>query len=325
VESFPRELRTIEDLIALLEAEPVWVERLRSILFTQGLLSLPDRVARLEDLLQKQAEWMARLSELLARYDEHLQAHTRQLEEYGRLLAEHGRRLEEHTRAIQEHSERIARLEQIIAQHDERIARLEELVAQNTARIERLEELVAQNTARTQRLEEVVEELRKLVQQQMQRLDIHEQRLNKLTDDVGFLKGMVLEIRTTLRIPSVFGRLVRRCRQADMNEIFERAYALQEAGQLTQEELQELLQLDLVVEGRLPHDGQMPILLAVEISFVIDAGDVERTARRATLLSRVMEQPAQGVVVGTRLTAEGQEAAAERGVAWILQVLPRGD
>jgi len=31
------------------------------------------------------------------------------------------------------------------------------------------------------------------------------------------------------------------------------------------------------------------------------------------------------VVVGTQLTAEGKEAAAEKGVDWILQVLPRGD
>ena len=332
MESFPRELRTIEDLIALLEAEPVWVDRLRSILFTQGLLSLPDRVARLEELMQKQGEWMARISDLLARYDQHLQENTRRLEEHTQALNQHSERIArleqitaQHSELMAQHSERIARLEELMAQHSERIARLEELVAQHSERIARLEELVAQNTERIAQLEKLSAEMMELLRQHGQRLDAHEQRLNKLTDDVAFLKGMVLEIRTTLRIPSVFGRLVRRCRQADMNEVFERAYALQEAGELTDEEVEELLNLDLVVEGRLRTNGQVPILLAVEVSFVIDARDVERAAQRAALLSRVMGQPARGVVVGTQLTAEGKEAAAEKGVDWILQVLPRGD
>jgi len=346
MESFPRELRTIEDLIALLEAEPVWVDRLRSILFTQGLLSLPDRVARLEELMQKQGEWMARISDLLARYDQHLQENTRRLEEHtqalnqhseriarleqitaqhSELMAQHAERIARLEELMAQHSERIARLEELMAQHSERIARLEELVAQHSERIARLEELVAQNTERIAQLEKLSAEMMELLRQHGQRLDAHEQRLNKLTDDVAFLKGMVLEIRTTLRIPSVFGRLVRRCRQADMNEVFERAYALQEAGELTDEEVEELLNLDLVVEGRLRTNGQVPILLAVEVSFVIDARDVERAAQRAALLSRVMGQPARGVVVGTQLTAEGKEAAAEKGVDWILQVLPRGD
>ena len=249
-----------------------------------------ERIARLEELMAQHSERIARLEELMA-----------------------------------QHSERIARLEELMAQHSERIARLEELVAQHSERIARLEELVAQNTERIAQLEKLSAEMMELLRQHGQRLDAHEQRLNKLTDDVAFLKGMVLEIRTTLRIPSVFGRLVRRCRQADMNEVFERAYALQEAGELTDEEVEELLNLDLVVEGRLRTNGQVPILLAVEVSFVIDARDVERAAQRAALLSRVMGQPARGVVVGTQLTAEGKEAAAEKGVDWILQVLPRGD
>lgn len=136
---------------------------------------------------------------------------------------------------------------------------------------------------------------------------------------------MVLESRTTLRIPSIFGRLVRRCRQAGRNAIFERTHALQEAGQLAPEELEALLNLDLVVEGSLHTDGSMPGLLAVEVSFVLDAAEVERAAQRAVLLTRVMDHPARGVVVGTQLTAEGKEAAREKGVEWILQVLPRGD
>ncbi|RMF48636.1 MAG: hypothetical protein D6750_07270, partial [Bacteroidetes bacterium] len=181
-----------------------------------------------------------------------------------------------------------------------------------------LERLIEENSERIARLEE-------LIAQQAERLDRHEKRINKLTDDVAFLKGMVLEIRTTLRVPAIFGRMIRKAREADLNAIFDQAYALYDAGQLSATEIEDLLNMDLVVEGNLRTDGQQPILLAVEVSFCIDANDVERAARRAALLSRVTGQQAQGVVVGTQLTAEGKEAAQTHNVTWILQVLPRGD
>ena len=56
---------------------------------------------------------------------------------------------------------------------------------------------------------------------------------------------------------------------------------------LSARELQYLLPLDLLVRGRLRDvDTPTELLLAVEVSAVVDAGDVERALRRTKLLRK---------------------------------------
>jgi hypothetical protein len=131
-------------------------------------------------------------------------------------------------------------------------------------------------------------------------------------NDIAKLKGFVLELIFDRRAPSVFGRYWRRVRVVSAPEICELAESVQP---LTPEEEALLYRADAYVMGVRKSDGR-EIIGVVEVSWMVDIGDVERAQRRAEVLMQrgLLAVP---VVAGGEAT-QTAEQAAQRGACALL-------
>jgi hypothetical protein len=132
---------------------------------------------------------------------------------------------------------------------------------------------------------------------------------------MGEVRGWTLEQRYRTHAPAYFGRLLRQVRPVDIGRL---ADALRE--RLEERELAEVLLADLILVGRLPTPSGPPeIWVVLEVSTMVDRGDVERVQRRAALL-RQARYPAVAVAGGREATTGARQVAGEVGVALLLNV-----
>jgi hypothetical protein len=135
-----------------------------------------------------------------------------------------------------------------------------------------------------------------------------ERRLATLTNDVADIKGVVLELRYQYRAHAYFAPLIRRTRVLSPEEIDTLLEAAVTQGLLSEAEADEIVLADLLLRGRRREDNT-EVYVVVEISWKIDPYDVERSVRRATLLSR-LGTPAIPVVAGNEVIEEAANLAS---------------
>ncbi len=104
------EIITFDDLVALLERNPEYRERLRQQILDEEFQQLPAQVRTLLEAVQAQAVT--------------LESHTRMLEEHTRLLEGHTRLLQEHTRLLEEHTNSLQRIDRQLERHERHLNRL---------------------------------------------------------------------------------------------------------------------------------------------------------------------------------------------------------
>jgi multidrug efflux pump subunit AcrA (membrane-fusion protein) len=206
-----------------------------------------------------------------------------------------------------------------------RVGRLEEAQQRTEVRVGRLEEAQQRTEARVGQLAESLENLRAETERRFQELataqltltrgiaDLREavhtlgDRTYTLMTDIGELKGSDLERRYRERPFAYFQRLIRQAHTLsgdELNAMLDRAVT---AGQLTEEDLDEIVWANAVVRGRRREDDQ-EVFLVVEASWGVGPYDVQRADRRAKLLAKagVATLP---VVAGMWLTPDGEAAA----------------
>ena len=153
-----------------------------------------------------------------------------------------------------------------------------------------------------------------------------ERQIVRLQDDVGELKGIVLEQRYRNRAFAYFSRLVRRMHTVTDDEL---VALLEEAvvrGVLSEDGMDEIGRADVVVRGQ-RRDGSGEVYLVVEVSGGVGTGDVERAVRRAAFLGQTGLQTLP-VVAGERITDEAAELARAMRVWQVLDgrvTAPNGD
>ena len=126
---------------------------------------------------------------------------------------------------------------------------------------------------------------------------------------------MVLELRFKDRAPAFFQRIARKVRVLGPDEVDDLLDPALADGRLTEAECDSVRLADIVARARRRSDGA-EILLAVEVSWDIGPGDVERAVARADLLSTVGVETLP-VVAGSWITPEAGAKAADSGVAVI--------
>ena len=188
------------------------------------------------------------------------------------------------------------------AQHrtEQRVATIEEQLA---ALIETQQRTEAQIIALVEAQRRTEQQITALVEAQ-RRAD---QRIGTLTNDVADVKGVVLELRYHHRAHAYFAPLIRRTHVLSPEEIDTLLEAAIEQGLLSESEANEILLADLLLRGRRRADNS-EVYVVVEISWKIDPYDVERSVRRAALLSR-MGTPAIPVVAGKEVIEEAANLA----------------
>ena len=227
-------------------------------------------------------------------------------------------RVEELSEAQRRSEERIGRLEIAVLElaeaqkrSEERIGRLEiavlelaEAQKRSEERIGRLEIAVLELAEAQKRTELRVEELAEAQKRTELRLDIVVREQEKQ-------RGDRLERQYREKPFAYFGRLMRRAQVVPLQEL---EAELEE--RLTDEEMNELRPLDLLVRGRLNRKDHpaLDLHLALEVSAVVDRNDVERAKRRAAILRRAGYVTVSGVA-GEATTQGGVESAQAEQVA----------
>ncbi len=298
----------------LAEAQRRSEERLSRLEETVAALAEAQR--RTEQRVEELAEAQRRSEERLSSVEERLS----RLEETVAALAEAQRRSEERLSSVEE---RLSRLEETVAalaeaqrRSEERLSRLEETVAALAEAQRRSEERLSSVEERLSSVEErlngVEERLNKLetnllaLTEQVRQLVASQQ---KIVDDLGGLKGRVLELTYREKAGAYFGPLLRRLRVVP-------PHALEDVleARLSPEGFRDVLLLDLLVSGQPRQLTQVSeVLLAVEVSSVVDEEDVTRARRRAELL-RQAGYCAVPVVAGERATLSAEDEARQHKV-----------
>jgi len=262
------------ELVRLLQEHPEWRAELRRLLLTDELLALPEIVRELVEAQRRTERQVERLAEAQRRTEERLG----RVEEQIGTLAEAQRRTEERVGRVEE---QIAALADAQRRTEERVGRVEEQIAA---------------LADAQR--QAAEMIRALAEDQ-----------RRINDRLSSLDGHVLELTYRDKAGAYFGPLLRGLRVVEPHTLEDRLEA-----RLRPDELKDLLRLDLLVRGRPRHQPDAPeVWLAVEISSVIDRGDVERARRRAYLLRKAGYR-AIPTVAGRELTQGAEDQTKEHRV-----------
>jgi hypothetical protein len=178
-----------------------------------------------------------------------------------------------------------------------RVGRLEESVESLRAETERrFQELATAQLTLTRRIDDLREAVQTLAD-----------RTYTLITDVGELKGSDLKRRYRERPFAYFQRLIRQAHTLsgdELNAMLDRAVT---AGQLTEEDVDEIVWADAIVRGRRREDDQ-EVYLVVEASWGVGPYDVQRADKRAKLLAKAgfITLP---VVAGMWVTPDGEVAA----------------
>ncbi len=204
-------------------------------------------------------------------------------------------------------------LVRLLDQHPEWRAELRRLIlTEELLSLPQMVRELAEAQARTeQRVGELAEALRILTQRVDRLAEAQartENRVDRLADVVGQLRGSDLERRYRERAHAYFDDLLADIHVSSPQElaaVVDRAFA---AGVLSRQERKDMLDADIVVRGRRWED-QADAYLAVEVSAVVDEGDVERAIRRAGLLSRATGTTTVPVVAGQAITPEAEQLA----------------
>ncbi|MCS7220528.1 MAG: hypothetical protein N0A15_04365, partial [Anaerolineae bacterium] len=184
---------------------------------------------------------------------------------------------------------------------------------------QRVDSLTQRMDELTQRVEALAEAQRR-TEERLEALTVEVQQLTSNIADLGSfvdrlsrrldrLVGDILELRYREHAGGYFGTWVRGARVVAPVELEE---TLQE--RLTHDEVLDVLRLDLLVRGRWRALPEAPeVWLVVEVSSVIDEGDVARAWRRARLL-RQAGYRAVPVVAGERIIPEAEASARAQTV-----------
>jgi archaellum component FlaC len=278
-------------------------------------------VDRMEQVEQQQAATTEQIRQLTASMErvvaqiEVLTARMERVEAQIEALTARMERVEAQIEALTE------RMERVEAQIEALTARMERVEAQIEALTERMERVEAQIEALTERMERVEAQIEALTEQMQQmaaqiaalteRMQDFERRLERVERDLGRLKGLVLPLVVERRFGGLFRKILRRPRVLPSEELTRLVEDGADAGLLDEREAEQLLLVDLVLEGRDATDGGEPIYVVCEISWGVEISDILRARERAALLERVARRPVRVAVLGTWLTREGEEALAD--------------
>lgn len=262
---------TWEDLLRLLEERPDWLARVRQVVLTPDLVSLPEAIRDLAEI-QRQT--------------------TLQIQELREFQRETSAQIRELVEAQRQHEARLTRVEERLDRLEATVQDLVEAQRQTNLQIQELREAIQRITSQITDLVEVTRNLAR--------------GLERLEGTVGDIKGDLLEIRYRERPYAYFGYLLK-----DVQAVPLRTIEKELESRLTEEELFDVFRLDLLLRGRVRSHPERPeVWLVVEVSSVVDKGDVERAGRRAASLRKAGFRAipvAAGVAIGeeARREAEG--------------------
>ncbi|GBC93219.1 Chromosome partition protein Smc [bacterium HR15] len=330
---------TLEDIIRALEQHPEWREPLLRALGLDRLYELPDQVAamreenerrfarieavlaqlvdivhRILDVAQETLEIQRGTLEMVRQLTQDMQqmiARQEQLEmrqiQFEQLLQRVTERQEQHDARQFQFEQLLQRMTERQEQFEQWLQRVTERQEQYDARQFQFEQLLQRMTERQEQFEQEMRQFAEQMLQLSERVSRLEEKYDRLVEEVASLKGIVLELKYRDRAASIFGRYLRKVQLASIDDLIDTLEAIKP---LSEEELEELLRADAIFTA-VRATTREPLYLVLEVSYVVDRGDVGRAIQRA----RVFQERGFKAVpaVGGEQATEGAKAAAERG------------
>ena len=297
---------TRENLIQMLQDDPMLVEDLRSLLFTRELLTLPQTFAKFAETVDKQFEAINRRFETI---DKQFEAINRRFDAIDKQFEAINRRFD----AIDKQFEAINRRFETIDKQFEAINRRFETIDKQFEAINRRFDAIDKQFEAINRRFETIDK----------RFDVLESDVNQLKIDVSYLKGKSLETelpgRVRSRVEHRFNirrsRVVRASTQyLPMHDFEDAVYDASIEGILTASQRQRILDTDLIVQGRSTDTGK-DAYVAVESSFTIHDSDVVKANRTASALKKVFpDADVWAAVYCAAISDENSQRAKDDGV-----------
>ena len=295
-----------ERMVAELNENPEARRLLLRALLTDEFLMLPAKVDRLMDLPAK----VEGLMDLPGRV-ERLEAGVSDLKVGQTEIIARQTRMEGDIADLKDgQTEIIARQTRMEARQTETEARQTRMEARQTeteARQTRMEGDIADLKAGQAELRDGQADL-KAVQSRMQ-------------GQLGNLQGRDYELRMIESIHHIVRRAldmeiakVLKGGSADAGELSNKVTDAERRGAITRDQGDLLFLADAVMSG-IRRADRSPIHAVAEISVTIGEKDVERARERADILSKVMGEPAMGVVIGDNISEPDRRRAERAGVA----------
>ena len=183
--------------------------------------------------------------------------------------------------------------------------------------LEELRKLIL--TAELLELPKKVDELLKRVEKLEHDVEILKQDVEQLKKDVNYLKGEFgkfkgsdFERKIRDKYYAYFGRLLKKAKILQMEKLIDLIDEAEDKKEISETERDYLLELDLVVKGKIRKTGK-EVVLAVEISYSLYPEDVERAKKRAEILRKVLKTE----VIPTVVYVEAKKELKDEEVLFI--------
>jgi len=196
-------------------------------------------------------------------------------------------------RALREHPEWLEELRKVIL----------------TSELLELPKKVDELLTRVGRLEEDVAILK-------QDVAILKQDVGYLKGEVGRLKGKDFERTIREKYYAYFGKVLRKAKLLPFEEIIPILDDAEDKGEITLQQRDAILRLDLLVSGQI-RKLRKDVVLAVEVSYSLYPEDLERAFERAQLLATLLEKEVIPTVVACEATEEVEKQADKKGILLI--------
>ena len=278
-------INDIQDLVRIIEEHPEWRGELQRVLLTQQLLEVPERLDRLTATVEVLADTTA----ALVRHAEATNTRLDGIERSFEALLKHAEATDKTLDTLLKHAEATDKTLDTLLKHAE-------------VTNKRLDGLEFRMDGVETRLGDVET-----------RMGDVETRLGRVEDTTNALRGDVLEVRLTNKIPPLVSR------HFDVRRIYPvwshgflpenpRIQGFQETveeatddGQITDDDETRLRVTDLIVRSQRKSDGST-LWFAVEASGVIGEEDIVRAKQSSDVLKKIYNQDAIPLVYGYQIS-----------------------
>ena len=307
-------MKDFQGLLRLLERQPAWRDALRAALLGGEFADLPRLVRELVRAQRATNRQIHALAKAQSAAGERLDGVEQAL---ARLTAAQARTEEELRALVREVAstqQDVAGLKQDVTGLKQDVTDLKQDVAGLKQDVAGLKQDMAGVKQDVAGLKQDVTGLKQDVAGLKQDMAGVKQDVAGLKQDVAGLKGTDLERTYRERAAQYFQAILRRIRVVDHQHLADLLDDAVDAGRITPQEKDQVLQSDVAVVGR--RDGEQAYLLA-EVSSVVDREDVERARSRASVLERATGMPVIAAAAGRQATAGAREEARASGV-WLV-------
>jgi chromosome segregation ATPase len=276
---------TFADILRALKSHPDWLEELRKIILTTELLELPKK-----------------FDELLKRVEK--------IESDVEILKQDVAVLKQDVAVLKQD---VAVLKQDVAVLKQDVAVLKQDVAVLKQDVAVLKQDVAVLKQDVAVLKQDVAVLKQDVAVLKQDVEILKKDMAYLKGEFGRFKGKDFERTIKDKHYAYFGKLLRKTKLVQFEEILQIIDDAEEKGLIKEEQRDSLLNLDIIVKGQIK-STQKPVVLAVEISYSLYEDDIERAIERAQILAQILHEEVIPTVVTAEVREDVEKLADNKGI-----------